>query len=350
MEPDPRKADTRTFSLFTRRVLVVLGLVVLALALWQIAHVLLLLFLGALLAVFVRALADLLSARTALPQGTALLLVGAALVVLAGLGGWLFGAQIAQQAGRLVQELQASAQQLRQYEWGRFILENAPQFGEDIAQRGGIFAQLTGAVSVVAGVLTNIVLVIFIGVFLTYRPATYERAVVLLVPERRRARAREVLRAVGRALRRWLLAQFLAMIAVGLLTTLGLMLLGMPLAPVLGLLAAVLEFIPFFGPILAAVPAILLAFVEGPSQALYVALFYLVIQQLEGNLITPLAQKREASLPPVITLTAVVAFGILFGPLGIIVATPLALVLLVLVKMLYVEDVLGTPTRLPGQR
>lgn len=349
MKPEMNKADKQAFSPFTRRVLTVLGLLVLALFLWQIAHVLLLIFLGALLAIFLHKTAGALSARTRLPRGGALAVVGFALLALVALGAWFFGAQIAQQASQLSQQLRASLDQLRQYSWGQSLLESMPDFSEGLGQWRGVFSQLTGAASMLAAAITNAVLIVFLGIYLAVQPEMYERGIVALFPEDRRARVREVFQASGQALWHWLLAQLVSMVIVGVLTTVGLLLIGVRLALVLGLLAGVLEFIPFFGPFLSAIPAVLIAFVEGPSQALYVVLLYIGIQQVESNLITPIVQEKGASLPPVLTLTAAVGFGILFGPLGIIVATPLALWLLVLVKMLYVEDVLGSSTHVPGR-
>lgn len=130
------------------------------------------------------------------------------------------------------------------------------------------------------------------------------------------------------------------MLAVGLLTGLGLWLLGVPLALGLALVMGLAEFVPLFGPIMAAVPGILMAFTEGPTLALYALLLYVAIQQVEGNLITPLIQRWAVALPPALGLLSIVAFGLLFCTLGIFFATPITVVILVLVKHLYVHDVL----------
>jgi predicted PurR-regulated permease PerM len=123
----------------------------------------------------------------------------------------------------------------------------------------------------------------------------------------------------------------------------------MPSALVLGLLAGLLEFIPFAGPIIAAVPAVLLALVVGPDMALWVAGLYLVVQQLEGNLLSPLIQQYAVDLPGVVLLFSLIGFGILFGTLGVVLAAPLAVVTLVLVKRLYVIETLDTATPIPGE-
>jgi predicted PurR-regulated permease PerM len=119
---------------------------------------------------------------------------------------------------------------------------------------------------------------------------------------------------------------------------------------VLGLLAGVLEFIPFLGPLLAAIPGVLLALAVSPDLALWVLLVYFVVQQLEGYVLTPLIQQFEVRLPGVILLFAVFGFGILFGTLGVILAAPLTVVLYVLVKRLYVIEALHTATPIPGEK
>ena len=152
-----------------------------------------------------------------------------------------------------------------------------------------------------------------------------------------------------RALRLWLKGQAVAMVVVGLMTGLGLWALGMPSALTLGLLAGVLEFIPFAGPIIAAVPAILLALAVSPELALWVTLLYVAVQQFEGNVLTPLVQQYAVDLPGAVLLFSLIGFGTLFGTLGVILAAPLAVVTMVLIKRIYVIETLDTPTPIPGE-
>jgi predicted PurR-regulated permease PerM len=138
------------------------------------------------------------------------------------------------------------------------------------------------------------------------------------------------------------------MILVTVVTASGLALLGIPLALTLGVIAGLLEFIPNVGPIVAAIPAVLIAFLSGPQTALYVMIFFLAIQQLESYILTPLVQRRAVSLEPALIITAQLAFATTVGALGMLLATPLAAGLLVAVKMLYVEDVLGDRVEVEG--
>lgn len=172
-------------------------------------------------------------------------------------------------------------------------------------------------------------------------PGLYRRGVLRLVPRPRRARADEVMDALGRNLWRWLLGQLVDMVAVAVLTGVGLWLAGVPLAITLGLIAGLTNFIPYAGPFLSAVPAIAIALAHDPTKTLWAAAVFAIVRQFEDHVLMPVIQKRDASLPPVLAILAIVAFGVLFGFLGLVVATPLLLVVIVLVRMLYVEDVLG---------
>lgn len=131
------------------------------------------------------------------------------------------------------------------------------------------------------------------------------------------------------------------MAVIGVLTGFALWMIGVPLALMLGLLAGVLNFVPYIGPLLSFVPAALLALMQAPPLVVWVLALYVAIQALESYLVTPLVAQRSVSLPPALTITAQVLLGVVFGWLGLLLATPLTAVVLVLVQMLYLEDVLG---------
>jgi predicted PurR-regulated permease PerM len=195
--------------------------------------------------------------------------------------------------------------------------------------------------STTLGTVVNAVIVIIIGLYLASQPDLYSRGIKHLLPFRHRERAGEVLREIDESLRRWLIGRFAVMTLNGALTALGLWLLGVPLAVTLGLLMGLLNFVPNFGPWIAAVPALLIAFLQSPRQALYVGLLYLVIQALDAYVLTPLVDRKSVELPPVLTITAQVLLGLVFGFIGLLLASPLAAAAMILVKMLYVEDVIG---------
>ncbi len=342
---------------FTRRVLIVLGIVAVAVVLFEVAHavfgVVLLLFLGVLLAVFLDGLARWLSRHTPLARKAS---VGVVLVVLTALligAGWLLGPRIAEQVAALTEAVPRTMERveawLRQFNWGEAVVERMPASpGEVLPENASGLGAVTTAFSTVLGALVNVVIVLFVGIYLALSPSLYVDGLVRLVPKGHRVRAREVFAALGTALRRWLLGRIASMTVVGVLTAVGLMLFGIPLAFTLGLIAAVFSFVPYIGPLLAFAPAVAVALGEGGSAVLAVLGIYGVVQFAESYLITPLIQKRAVSMPPALLITAQVLLGVLAGPVGIVVATPLAVVAVVLVQMLYVEDVLGDDVEVMG--
>jgi len=335
-----------------RHTLEILGVVLLALLLWRIAYALILIFGGVLVAVFLRGLAGKVREWTRLPTAWALGVVAAVLLGAMAAAIALLGPTILEQFGQLGRQLADSVNQaeasLRRYTLGRELVEAVQQSSS--GDGGGRFlSSITLTLSKAVNGLIALLVVLFAGVFFAASPRLYTEGLVRLLPKGRRQRAREVIAAAGAALWLWLLGQFVTMALVGILTGAGLSLIGVPLAPALGLLTAVLNFVPYFGPIVAAVPAVLLAFAGGIRMAVYTVLLFLVIQQVEGNAITPLIQGQAVRLPPVLVLFGAVAAGLLFGVAGVVVATPLTVAAMVAVKMLYQEDVLGEAADVPGR-
>lgn len=226
--------------------------------------------------------------------------------------------------------------------------EEPASLGENFAEQiGGIGRHVFGFFSSTLAVLGGILLITFVSIFVAVDARTYHRGLMHLFPHDMRTRAGEVLSATAAMLRRWLVTQFIGMLVVGALTTVVLMLLGIKAAIALGIIAGILEFVPIVGPILAAVPAIAMAFLDGPQQALYVALAYVAIQQVESNVLYPLLMKKGLELPPVLTIVTQGVLSIVFGLIGLLVAVPLLTTIMVPIKMLYVRDVVGDEVKLP---
>jgi predicted PurR-regulated permease PerM len=209
---------------------------------------------------------------------------------------------------------------------------------------GYLFPFLSSTVAVIAGILA----ILFIAIYISIQPDLYRRGLMHLFPHRARRRADEVLRRMAIMLRRWLVTQLVAMLAVGMITTGVLLLLDVPAALALGVLAGLLEFVPIIGPIIASIPAIIMALVDSPQKALIVALAFIGIQQVESQIITPLLMKEGVHLPPVLTLVTQSVMAAVFGFIGLVVAVPLLATAMVPIKMLYVEGVVGDPMELPG--
>jgi len=209
-------------------------------------------------------------------------------------------------------------------------------------QMSGIVGMLFPVASGVFAVVGAVLLIIFIAIFISSDPELYQAGMIHLIPRKSRPRSREVFREVSNALKNWLVARVLAMVAVGLVTFGALLLLRVKAAAVLAMITALLEFIPFFGPIVSAVPAIGMGLIDSPGKALAVAGAFFFIQQLEGNIITPLLLKKRVDVPPALTIGTVALMGVIFGVAGMLIAEPLLAATLVAVKMLYLRIRLAT--------
>lgn len=228
--------------------------------------------------------------------------------------------------------------------------DKRPSLGQGLAEQfGGIAHHLFGFFSSTLAVLGGTVLIIVVAIFVAIDATTYQAGLMHLFPHEARPRAREVLSATGMTLRRWLFTQFISMVLVGALTAVVLLFMGVKAAVALGIIAGILEFIPIAGPIIASVPAIAMGFLDGPEKALYVTLAYVVIQQVEANLLYPLLMKKGLELPPVLTIFTQGVLAIVFGFLGLLVAVPMLAAAIVPIKMLYVRDVVGDEVKLPGE-
>jgi predicted PurR-regulated permease PerM len=208
--------------------------------------------------------------------------------------------------------------------------------------------QLSGAtrylfpfLSSTLAVLAGLVLVVFLAVYIGAEPKLYHDGLMHLFPHRMRARVGEVLSEMAVVLRKWLVTQLIAMAVIGSVTTIVLLVLHVKAAVALGLIAGLLEFVPTVGPILSAVPAVAMGFVDSPEKALYVAIAYWGIQFLENNLLIPTLMRGGLDIPPVLTIVAQALMTLVFGFIGLMVAVPITAAVMVPIKMLYVEDVVG---------
>ena len=345
----PRGAsDSRDAPRGTTRALGTIAIVaVLALSLgiaWLALDLVLTFFAGVLAAVFLRGVANLVHRFVGVPEGSSLLVGGLALLMFATIATRLLSHSVVAQVDDLSANLPLAVTRLRgQVEsqpWGQWLLTNMPDPDLLLPQQKGIMSMTTSALSGTLGILATAAVVLFLGIYLAATPEVYRDGALRLVPRARRARAAQVMDEMAHALRWWLVGKLIAMSVIGVATTLGLLALGIAAPIALGLIAAVLTFVPNFGPFLAATPAILLGLLSGPMVALWVAFLYLSIQMVESYVVTPLVQERTVSLPPGLTIGAQVVLGVAAGLLGLALATPLVAAGLVATKRLYVEDAL----------
>jgi predicted PurR-regulated permease PerM len=326
------------------------AVVVIGLLLWWTAQVLLVLFAAVFLSVFFHGLGMALHRRSSFSYPFSLAFSLLTLFFVLVIAALLVGPAVAEQAGNLSSELPKAYNQLlgdvRTWPGGNSVVDGLQQAinssSNNNAQSLIKFAGLT--LHGFGGVLFAVV----IGIFFAAQPDLYRNGFLELFPQRRRARMKEVLDELGFTLWWWLMGQLATMASVGILVGIGLTLLGVKLSGTLGLLAAILSFIPSLGPAISVVPAIMMALTVSPTMAIWVALLYAGVQTLEANVITPLIQRRAISLPPAFVLGSELLMGLLLGGAGLAFATPLAAVILVLVNMLYIQDHLHEKGSLPS--
>jgi predicted PurR-regulated permease PerM len=339
----PPPSDPRRDLYAIIRGIAFLGLI--AFLFWLAGDVLLLLFAGVLVAIFIDGIASWLRQRIRMSHGLSIALVLVGLSLLFGVIGLTSAPDIADQVAQLGQELPRAIDNLRQQlgksRWAKSLLDQLPSAYELQSPGIGLVRKATGALNTTVVVLARVIVIGFIGLFLAIHPDMYRRGFLRLIPVSRRKRAAEVMEATAATLRGWLVGKVLSAVAIGVATWTGLELMGIPLALILSVLAALLSFIPNFGPILAMVPAMLLGLMQSTSVMLYVGLLYLVIQIVETYLLTPWLAHRTANLPPALTIVTQILLGVLFGGMGVIMAAPVTAAAMVLVQKLYVEDVLG---------
>lgn len=328
-----------------RRIVIVAAFLVLAATIWVLSDVLLLIFGAVLLAVLLDAVAEPLRRGIGLGQGAALLLAGCAIAVVLATGIILFGSQVSAQLGQLFQTLPRAIETAV----GEVESRNLAELLTGTAV-GNLIATAYRWGTTLVGVLSGLLVVVFGGIYLSMNPAVYRNGLVLLFPPRVQPEIRDTVEDAGRALRRWLTAQLISMLVVGLMTTAGLWLIGLPSTLALGLIAGLADFIPIVGPVLAAVPALIVASSIGLEMVIWTLAAYVVVQQTEAHLILPLIVGNVVSIPPAVGLFAVIAMGVIFGPLGLLFAYPLAVVADVAIRRLYVRETLGEAVEIPGEK
>jgi predicted PurR-regulated permease PerM len=329
---------------FAWKVAAAVGVAVLAAVLLWLAYrgldILLTIFGGIVMAVLLHVLAEPLTRWTRMPLWAAVLTVVVLTIGSLTLAGWFLAPSVSKQFAQLGQELPAAIDRVRdqaeQSGWSNWLMEH----GTETADGQKVLKQASRVFSVTLAAGAALAIVTFLAIYLAAQPDTYVNGTVRLFAVSFRPRAKEVLAALYRTLRIWLLTKLVSMAFVAVCVGVGLWLLKVPLALALAIVAGLLEFIPTIGPLLSAAPAMLLAFTHSPMSALYVGALYFAVQWIQNHVTNPLLQQRTLSLPPGLSLALVALLGALFGFGGLLLSGPLSVVMLVLIKMLYVEDVL----------
>jgi predicted PurR-regulated permease PerM len=333
----PERLDLKAFTL---RVVVALALAAAAAILFRWLHVLLLAFGALLVAVLLRGLASPIQRYTRLKPGWALAVAILGILVLLGGASVFAGQQITAQILQLQADLPrawpAAERGIASVPGGAWVIVHLKQ-ASNMSMSG--LGPLAGHIGRLAGMsvdaLAQTVVILVAGIYFAAQPGLYRNGLLGLLPARAREPVALAAQDSGEALRKWLLGTGLAMLAMGVLVGIGARLLGLPAPLALGLLSGLAEFVPVVGAAVSAVPALLLAAPHGPRSVEIVLLFYVAVHQFEGHVLIPLIQRRMVAAPPAMTIFAILGFGVLFGPLGVVFATPLAVVVMVVVRRLY---------------
>lgn len=300
-------------------------------------NVFLLILAGCLIAIFFRALSSIIERYTKWKEGVCVAIsIISTLLIMAALF-WLIGAKVQAQVMQLMDTLPKTIENAK-------ALLNDSSIGEKIIDKvsskksmekaqafAGQFFQST------FGVLGDLYVVLFIGIFFTISPQTYTNGVVQLIPLQGQKKGQQVFDKLGEQLRKWLKGKLFSMLIVFILTAIGLAIIGIPLWLVLALLAGLISFIPNFGPLIALIPAVLVGLLQSPQTALLVTALYILIQFIESNFITTIIQKKLINMPPALVLIAQLFMGALVGGWGLVLATPLTLIVIILVQELYIK-------------
>lgn len=321
-------------SKHVKLIVLALGLALTIWVIWYANTIFLIAFSAILLAIFLTAVGNGTKKITRLPYPLALLIGIVVILGLLTLTFWLYSPLIAEQFTLLMKELPAAASTLRKNltpYLGQDFLSYEKLYQEFAFTNQKLITQAFSIFSSTIGSVAGFIVFIIVGLYLAVDPARYVKWVIFVAPVKEREKVALLIEKIGQSLRWWILGKLLSMGVVGVTTFIGLLILQVNLAFILGFLSALLTFIPYVGAILSAIPAIMIAFAQSPLKAIYVTILYTGIHMLDGYLITPSIEQRTVSIPPALSILAQGLMVVLVGALGLALATPLLVVALALV-------------------
>ena len=337
----PKEASNTNIS-FEKKVWITVQIVVLTIAILLLFQstfrIFLLVLAGSLIAIFFRSISAFIKRLTKFKESICVgISIIASLLIVAGLF-WLIGAKVQTQINELTETLPKTIDYLKNE-------INSSSLGENVMNRLTSNSSINKAQSFVGkffestfGIFGDLYVVLFIGIFFTISPNIYTNGFIELLPLKRQEKGKQVLEKLNEQLRKWLKGKLFSMVVVFILTAIGLAIIGMPLWLVLALLAGLISFIPNFGPLIALIPAVLVALLQSPTMAALVIGLYALIQFIESNFITTFVQKKLINMPPALIIISQLIMGILTGGWGLILATPITVIVIVLVQELYLKE------------
>lgn len=345
-------SSTQSFRNALLITLTVTAVALLVLLIGATIEILMLVFLGLLFGLYLKVASQWIAEHSMLPRKLALGLLMAAILGVVVSIAFLIAPAVSRELVSAGNELSTAMGQLRtmleQSDWSRKVaddlsgafatLQDGPQVSQ-MLQRG--IDNVFGVFSTALGTITGVVVIFVVALYVSLEPQLYANGLLRLFPRSARNAVEATLGEVEHVLTWWLIGQSVSMTVLGVTMTAFLVLMDVPLAFLLGAFTAIMTFIPNLGPIIAGVPAILLAFSRGPVTALATFVFIVVIQNVEGFLITPMVHRRIIALPPALVISVQMILATLVGLIGIFVAMPIIALGMVLIQRLYLEAFLG---------
>lgn len=317
-------------------------------------NVFMLIFAGLLVSVFLRGIASFISRYIPINIKFSLTVTLILIILFIYLGIILVGPSLTDGFNQLQSTLPKAVSNLgdkiEHYSWGRNLINEIENKSKDMVANKEMVTRVTGIFSTTFGAIVNFFIILIVGIYVAFDPLLYKKGLLKLFPKNRRNRISETLDAVSHALGWWLVGRIISMLIIGIFTALGLAILNIPLAITLGIIAAILTFVPNIGPVISAIPAILIGLVQSPVKALYVILLYIGIQTIESYLITPMVQQRTVSMAPAMLISVQILVGVWLGLFGLFLATPLLVATTVIIQMLYIEDTLHDKVDVIGEK
>lgn len=337
--------QTQPSSSYTLKVWTTVGITafvtIIILIIYQTFNAFLLLLAASLIALFFASVSGKIKKWTGWKDGISLAVTIVMMVVVVGLFFWLLGAEAQNQYKEMQQAVPQIIDNAQSYlnksELGRKVSE----YVSDIENQKKVLPFLQGFFKTSFGVFGDLYIVVFLSIFLSIAPFDYVNGAVNLVPRRGKVKAKHLFEDLGLNLQKWIKGAIISGSVVFTFTAIGLLVLGVDMWLILAISAGLLNIIPNFGPMIAMIPAILVALLTSPTQALLVAGLYLTVQIIESNLITPNVQKKLLNTPPALLIFFQVLMGTLTGGWGIVLAVPMLVIMITVVKNLYLNENMG---------
>lgn len=299
--------------------------------------VFLLVLAGILIAVYFHGFAEVLDKKLKIPTKASVIVSVLFNILILVLFFWFIGARLEQQitelSDTLPKTLQNLEQSMKEYPMGTKILDNlnTTNLSDNTVSTAKKFFSST------FGVASDLYIIILIGLFFTANPSVYKRGLLHLMPPKAKSKTDSVLTEIHDVLKNWIKGQLIGFTFIAILTGLGLWIIGIPLILTLALLAGLSNFVPNFGPVIALIPAFLLALMQDTTTALLVVGLYTFIQLVQSAVTDPIIQNKMVNIPPAVVIFGQVAMGILCGFWGVLLATPFLAILITVINKVYVE-------------